>query len=151
MEEWKQRLRDARMGKGMSKTAFAAAVGVSNATATDWEKSIDAGGIKEISGPKLTRACEVLGVDPHWLLHGKLAKTSPLNAGDAPGIPWDDPSPSVTERLQAESSDDAMRHIAEIIETYRLASPSDRERIDLAVSEARRRIIAGNKTKAGPA
>lgn len=71
MEEWKQRLREAREAKGLKKTAFALAVGVSNATVTDWEKSVDAGGIKEISGPKLTRVCEVLGVDPHWLLDGR--------------------------------------------------------------------------------
>lgn len=71
MEDWKHRLREAREAKGFKKTAFALAVGVSNATVTDWEKSVDAGGIKEISGPKLTKVCEVLGVDPHWLLDGR--------------------------------------------------------------------------------
>jgi phage repressor protein C with HTH and peptisase S24 domain len=73
MEEWKQRLRSAREAKGLSKTAFAKAVGVSNPTATDWEKSTEDGGIKEISGPKLTKVSEVLGVDPHWLIDGRTA------------------------------------------------------------------------------
>lgn len=76
MEEWKQRLRSAREAKGLTKTAFAKEVGVSNATVTDWEKSIDSGGIKEISGPKLTKIAEVLGVDPRWLMDGR-------NPGDA--------------------------------------------------------------------
>jgi phage repressor protein C with HTH and peptisase S24 domain len=71
MEQWKIRLREAREAKGMNKTEFARAVGVSNPTVTDWEKSSFEGGIKEISGTKLTRACAVLGVDPTWLLSGK--------------------------------------------------------------------------------
>lgn len=71
MEDWKQRLREAREAKGLNKTEFAKAIGVSNATVTDWEKSFFDGGIKEISGPRLTKICEVLGVDPHWLLDGR--------------------------------------------------------------------------------
>ena len=70
MEEWKQRLRRAREAKGLTKTAFAKAVGVSNPTVTDWEKSSQDGGIKEISGPKLTKVSQVLEVDPHWLMGG---------------------------------------------------------------------------------
>lgn len=73
MEEWKQRLRSAREAKGLTKTAFAREAGVSNATATDWEKASEDGGIKEISGPNLTRISVVLGVDPHWLLNGRPA------------------------------------------------------------------------------
>lgn len=71
MEEWKQRLRQAREDKGLNKTAFAKAVGVSNATVTDWEKSIDAGGIKELTGLNLTKVCAVLDISAEWLLHGK--------------------------------------------------------------------------------
>jgi len=71
MEEWKVRLREAREAKGLSKSDFAKAVRISPPTATDWEKSVADGGIKEISGVRLTKACEVLGVDSAWLLHGK--------------------------------------------------------------------------------
>ncbi|WP_229519936.1 XRE family transcriptional regulator [Massilia oculi] len=82
MEDWKQRLREAREAKGLNKTAFAKAIGVSNATVTDWEKSFFDGGIKEISGPRLTKICEVLGVDPHWLLDGRAS-----NAHTASAVP----------------------------------------------------------------
>jgi transcriptional regulator with XRE-family HTH domain len=141
MEDWKQRLRAARLGKGMSKTAFAAAVGVSNATATDWEKSVDAGGIKEISGPKLTRASEVLGIDPHWLLHGKLG-TAPRQAAS------DDKSVHlVDERTQVAAANEMLKVIAEMVETYRLATPADRERIDLVFREIRDRLATVDQAK----
>ena len=138
MEDWKQRLRKARENKGLSKTAFAAAVGISNATATDWEKSIDAGGIKEISGPKLTKASEVLGVDPYWLLHGKMGATQRQSANEAVA-----PSPD----RGAELADQMLRTVVEMVETYRLASPTDRLRIELAIREARDNIAAVNDTK----
>lgn len=73
MEEWKQKLREARERKQLTKTAFAKAVGVSNATATDWEKGSDVGGIKEISGVKLMKVCEVLGIEAVWLLSSAVA------------------------------------------------------------------------------
>lgn len=79
MEEWKQRLRQAREEKGLNKTAFSKAVGVSNATVTDWEKSIDSGGIKELTGLNLTKVCAVLGITAEWLLHGKGPKTEDVN------------------------------------------------------------------------
>lgn len=68
MEEWKKRLKQARLAKNLNKTTFAKAVGVSNPTVTDWEKSVDSGGIKEINGLNLMRACDVLGITPQWLL-----------------------------------------------------------------------------------
>jgi transcriptional regulator with XRE-family HTH domain len=142
MEEWKQRLRAAREDKGLSKTAFAAAVGVSNATATDWEKSVDSGGIKEISGPKLTRASEVLGVDPHWLLHGTSSK-SPRNL--APEGPLEHPADEQTETRAAE---EMLKAVSDMVETYRLASSADRERIDLVFREIRQRLTAVDQTKA---
>jgi phage repressor protein C with HTH and peptisase S24 domain len=70
MEEWKLRLKTAREAKSFKKTAFAKLVGVSNATATDWEKASGDGGIKEITGPRLTKICEVLEITPRWLLSG---------------------------------------------------------------------------------
>ena len=73
MEDWKQRLRAAREAKGLKKGKFASAVGVSNATITDWEKGADAGGIKDITGANLMKVCQVLEVDANWLLHGRSA------------------------------------------------------------------------------
>lgn len=70
MEDWKKRLKQAREAKGFNKTAFAREIPVSNATVTDWEKSVEDGGIGEITGPKLVRVCEVLGITAQWLLHG---------------------------------------------------------------------------------
>lgn len=84
MEEWKLRLSQAREAKGLNKTAFAKAVGVSNPTVTDWEKAVEDGGIKEIAGPRLTKICEVLEIEPRWLLHGEneTAKKNWLNRLD---------------------------------------------------------------------
>lgn len=141
MEEWKQRLRAAREEKGMSKTAFAAAVGVSNATATDWEKSIDSGGIKEISGPKLTRASEVLGIDPHWLLHGKPG-TSPRQSNATEGMQSSAELPDL-----AKAADETLKTISDMVETYRLAGPADRERIDLVFREIRDRLTTVDEAK----
>lgn len=81
MEQWKVRLKAAREAKGFKKTEFAKAVRASNPTVTDWEKSVADGGIKEISGVRLTKVCEVLGIDATWLLHGKGAgPTAPAAA-----------------------------------------------------------------------
>jgi transcriptional regulator with XRE-family HTH domain len=141
MEDWKQRLRAAREGKGMSKTAFAAAVGISNATATDWEKSVDSGGIKEISGPKLTRASEVLGIDPHWLLHGTPGTSSRQLAATEGG-------PAAKEASgDAKAAEDALETISNMVETYRLAGPADRERIDLVFREIRDRLTTVDQAK----
>lgn len=71
MEQWKTRLRACREAKNMNKTQFARAVGVSNPTVSDWEKAGAEGGIKEISGAKLTKVCTILGIDPTWLMTGK--------------------------------------------------------------------------------
>jgi phage repressor protein C with HTH and peptisase S24 domain len=80
MEEWKQRLTEARLAKGLKKGQFASAVGVSNATITDWEKSVDAGGIKELTAVNLMKVCQVLEIDANWLLHGQ---TSTHNVEEA--------------------------------------------------------------------
>jgi len=69
--DWKARLTEARERRQLSKSAFAKLVGVSAATATDWEKDKADGGIAEINGTNLTRVCEVLGVSAAWLLTGR--------------------------------------------------------------------------------
>jgi len=112
MEEWKQRLKSARIAKGLNKTEFAKAVGVSNPTVTDWEKSAGDGGIKELSGLNLTKVCQVLDVTPAWLLHGREAYGEPKPPAELPPgfirvqvVEDDDPSlvhiPKVKLRLSA--------------------------------------------------
>lgn len=104
MEEWKQRLKSARLAKGLNKTKFAKAVGVSNPTVTDWEKSAGDGGIKELSGLNLTKVCQVLDVTPGWLLHGEEAPP-PRAADPGPdgnfGLP-----PGTFRKVQVVDDDD---------------------------------------------
>ncbi len=63
---WNQRLTAAREQKGLSKTAFWRLVGVSSATATNWENGI----VQSIKGEHLVNVCRVLGVTEDWLLNG---------------------------------------------------------------------------------
>lgn len=80
---WKARLKDARLEAKLNKTEFKNLVGVSAATVTDWEKSVESGGIERISGDNLTKACQVLGVRAEWLLNGTLPKL-PWHGVEAP-------------------------------------------------------------------
>lgn len=101
MEEWKLRLKEAREAKGLSKTAFARAVGVSNPTVTDWEKGAGDGGIIEISGVKLMKVSQVLDVTPNWILHGEGAAgdaASPAAHAQSPGAHSEHDSPFVELR-----------------------------------------------------
>lgn len=88
MNSWKNRLKEARLKKGLNKTEFAKAIPVSNPTITDWEKSVETGGIREITGPNLVRVCEVLGITAEWLINGTTATPGRIRA-----IHPDDPKP----------------------------------------------------------
>jgi transcriptional regulator with XRE-family HTH domain len=79
MEEWKKRLTEARSSKFPKKKDFAAAVGVSNPTVTDWEKSSEDDGITELTGKNLTKVCEVLNITAEWLLYGKVSEPTTSN------------------------------------------------------------------------
>jgi transcriptional regulator with XRE-family HTH domain len=69
--DWKARLKAKREAAGWNnKTLFADAVGVSPATVTDWEKSVETGGIGKIKGENLVKVCSLLGIDERWLLEG---------------------------------------------------------------------------------
>lgn len=143
MEEWKIRLKKSREGKNLNKTAFARLVEVSNATVTDWEKSVDDGGIKEISGAKLTKVSEVLGVDPRWLLNGS-QKTVHDDGHEASSA-----SPPI-KKMQPESvQGDVLRRAVELMETYSLADAGERDRIDRLVRNIRRRLGAVDQAERG--
>ena len=83
MEQWKQRLKHAREAKGLNKTEFRKLVGVSSPTVSDWEKSVDTGGIKEITGPKLVKVCQVLGITADYLYSGQEAPRQPSQLADS--------------------------------------------------------------------
>ena len=67
MNTWHERLKLAKGQAGLRATDIAKAVGVSNATVSDWES----GETKTIEGSNLLKVCTVLGVSPHWLIFGK--------------------------------------------------------------------------------
>jgi len=113
MEQWKQRLKVAREAKGLNKTEFSKLVGVSNPTVTDWEKSVDSGGIQEITGPKLARVCQVLGITVDQLYSGKEAPPA-----EPPGLPD-------SLRLTIETAEE-MR----VLTAYRIADKLGRRAFD---------------------
>lgn len=61
-----ERITEAREAKGLTKTAFAKAVGVSQPTVTDWEN-----GVMRPNGENLVKVCRVLEISPEWLLTGR--------------------------------------------------------------------------------
>lgn len=48
---------------------------------------------------------------------------------------------------EEESADEMLRHAAEMLDIYRLASPDDRDRIDLAFREARDNLGTADQLK----
>jgi transcriptional regulator with XRE-family HTH domain len=125
MDEWKTRLRQARESQGLNKTEFAKLVKVSNPTVTDWEKDVLDGGIREITGPKLMRVCEVLKIDPEWLLNGRKRIPAEVSSGGLAG----------SMKLTCETAKELL-----LLSVYRLANEDQRRLIDIAVDEVRREL-----------
>lgn len=67
METWNERLKQARLAKGLNKSELARRTGLSPPTITDWER----GAIQEIKADNLMKVCAVLGTTPDYLLHGR--------------------------------------------------------------------------------
>lgn len=67
MTNWNQRITQARTDRQMSKADLARRCGVSAPTVTDWES----GGIKTLEAGNLLKICDVLRIDPWWLVLGK--------------------------------------------------------------------------------
>lgn len=143
MEEWKLRLKQAREAKKLNKTAFAKAVGVSNPTVTDWEKSVADGGIKEITGIKLMKVCLVLDISVHWLYYGredqsKMPGQAPTyESRSGPAVATDDdqkPSGGLADalKLTCETAPE-MR----LLSVYRLTNDDGRAAIDSIVEQIR--------------
>ncbi|MES2323251.1 MAG: helix-turn-helix transcriptional regulator [Pseudomonadota bacterium] len=129
MEQWKQRLKSAREAKGLNKTEFRKLVGVSSPTVTDWEKSVETGGIKEITGPRLLKACQVLGITVDYLYSGK----------EAPP-----PSPQLTDslRLTIETAEELR-----LLTAYRIADKLGRKAFDATTDSVLERMKEGARNK----
>lgn len=129
MNDWKLRLRQAREAKELNKTEFARLVGVSNATVTDWEKSSDDGGIKELSGPKLAKISEILEVDPHWIMSGKLpqeARVTDTSSGQPPA------RAAPVRKVEAEAAKGLQwvtAREADLLSTFRALKAPDQETV----------------------
>lgn len=67
MTNWNQRIAEARTARGMTKAELARACKVAPPTVTDWEN----GGIKTLESSNMLKICEVLRIDPWWLVLGK--------------------------------------------------------------------------------
>lgn len=67
METWNERLKKARVAKGINKSELARRIGISPPTVTDWER----GDIQEIKADNLMRVCAALDTTPDYLLHGR--------------------------------------------------------------------------------
>lgn len=67
MKTWHERLKFAREQVGLRPIDLAKEVGVSSATASDWES----GETKKIEGENLLKVCDLLNISPNWLLFGK--------------------------------------------------------------------------------
>jgi transcriptional regulator with XRE-family HTH domain len=127
MEEWKLRLKEARERAGLNKTEFAKMAKVSNATVTDWEKAAEDGGIREISGIRLSQICKVLDVTPDWLLYGT----------DSSAAKKSEPPDTLSEGE------------AELLLVYRAAVDADKTFL-LGVADAIRRRMIVEGTWDGP-
>lgn len=66
MKTWYERLRDRRQELGLSQADIMRAVGVSNATASDWES-----GKTSPRGENLIKLCKHLRISTEWLVYGK--------------------------------------------------------------------------------
>jgi DNA-binding Xre family transcriptional regulator len=78
MKTWHERFTLAIEQTNLRPTDIAKAIGVSNATVSDWES----GETKKIEGENLLKVCDLLKINPKWLLFGKGAMSSELNIED---------------------------------------------------------------------
>ncbi|AQG98569.1 hypothetical protein A9R05_06775 [Burkholderia sp. KK1] len=72
MENWNKRIAIRRQEVGLSKSEFARRCEVSAPTVNDWEN----GDIKKLEASNLLKICQVLDVDPWWMMFGDESKTS---------------------------------------------------------------------------
>ena len=82
MKTWYERLSDRRQELGLSQADVRRAVGVSNATASDWES-----GKTSPRGENLIKLCKYLRISTDWLLYGRGALEEGLGSPPQPTEP----------------------------------------------------------------
>jgi len=85
-----------------------------------------------------------------WISTGKISRENSIAAAKVLDMSVEallGEPPHEGRGQEEESADEILRHVTEMIDTYRLASPTDRERIDLAFREARNNLIGADKLK----
>ena len=80
MKNWNHRITEARTARGMSKAELARECHVSSPTVTEWES----GGIKNLDAANMLRICDVLRIDPWWLVLGKDKSKAPITEEKSP-------------------------------------------------------------------
>ena len=133
MDTLGKRLIWAREQKGLTQEGLAKLGGVSQGTIGNLEA-----GIRQ-TARRIVDIAAALDVDPNWLANGRGSPESKLDAEEA-RVP-------VNESAAPDSLDDMLNTLVEMVETYRLASPDDRERIDFAFREARNNLQTADKLK----
>ena len=125
--KWNQRLTQARVAKNLSKAALSRLIKVSGPTITDWES----GEIESIKGENLMKLCKALDVSESWLMNGAgVVRLRTRHLSDALS-------------MKAESDDEM-----ELLASYRLATPAERDAFDGAVEAVFARLETKGRNQA---
>jgi transcriptional regulator with XRE-family HTH domain len=136
------RIREARRAAKLTQKELAQKVGMAQASLSELETG------ESQSTTMVGSFAAALGVNALWLETGKGAMVSADGAEERPtGSPLHATALGDIEpqKLVEQAEDEVWRKISEIVDTYRSASPTDRERIDFVIHEIRGGLV--NKPK----